>query len=754
MKRTRNTCIIQIDSLIRSLTLFFLSFLSFCSLSCHQEKTLAFSPPPPTPLPAVSPVSTPPVDPWADYRPVLVGDSPEKRREIFRLGYQFFQDKNTEGARLFFTRALEVYPLLADYSLYYLGTLARKAEQPAEAKTFFLRLLTAHPDSIWAAHAALELAALALDEKNWAEAVQYAEQARTSRMAPNATRHKAMLIVAQAREEQGDVPEAYRLYQQVRRTTPGSGTGNAAKTHIGRLRTLGPERFGLRTDREYLEEIRLLTKEADGSKVTELAQQFAAQFSDSPLRPEVQILLASMYKRQGRVEDAIAIWQEVVTRYPRSAVAPAALHSWASLLWNKDRDGEARAVFERLTQSYPHHSQAAEAWYAIGRIFQEKREDDRAAAAYQRLAALFPDSDLAREGRWRRGWMAYRRGNFRQAEELFASLARSAAGTPEGESALYWQARSAEHRGLSDKAIRGYRDVLRRYPDSYYTLWAERRLQETPPPLEPGTSGVVPPPPLPPALEKHYRRSQELAAMELLSLARRELDVVKAQGPQDAAFARFLLTEYNRLQGHATAMRLALNFSRTGKGNWRRYLFPHAYWETISAQAEKKKLDPYLVLALIRQESLFDPEAVSPARAYGLMQLLPNTAARVTQTPTVSPTTLTDPEFNIATGTKYLRQLLDLYNENLIMAVAAYNAGESAVEKWRLRYPEVEADEFVESISYRETRNYVKLVLRNYRTYRRLYDSNIETEDWTPRGLEVRLRPSPPEQVERAGAPF
>jgi soluble lytic murein transglycosylase len=663
-------------------------------------------------------------------RTLLIGDTVEKQREIFRQGYRFLQEKNHEGARVFLSRALEVYPPLADYSLYYLGTLNRDEGQTAEARTLFRRLLAEHPESIWAGPAALELAKLAVTENDWSEAVRQAEQARTSHEALAPVRQEAALVLAQAREGQGDAADAYSLYQELRRTAPRSTIGKTAKARVEQLRTSSPDRFALDNDRQYLDEIRLLTQEGDAAKAETLAQQFATKFPTSPLRPEVLSILAPLYKRQGRVEAAIAAWTEVTDRYPDSSVAPAALYEWATLLWNKDRDDEARAVFERLTQRYPHHDKAAEAWYAIGRIFQERREDQRAVTAYQRLAALFPDTQLAHEGRWRQGWMAYHRGDFREAEGLFAALAKSASGTPEGESALYWQARAAEQLVQADKAQQLYRDLLRRYPDSYYTLWAEKRLNLSSSALQPGTDGPVPPPSLPRSLASHYHRSQELSAIGLLPLARRELDVVKEGTPHEPGFTRFLLAEYSRLQGYAAALRFALNLAKEGNGNWLRYLYPHAYWETVSAQAQAKRLDPYLVLALIRQESAFDPEAVSSARAYGLMQLLPETAARLTRASSVSPASLVDPDFNVQAGTAYLRQLLDLYNGNLFMAVAAYNAGENAVEKWRARYANLEPDEFVESISFRETRNYVKLVLRNYRTYRRLYEKGLGVRDW------------------------
>lgn len=671
--------------------------------------------------PQPPPAEAPAADPWAGYRAILDGDTLEKQREIFRLGYQFLQDKNRDGARTFLARALEVYPLLADYSLYYLGTLHREEAQGADARTVFLRLLSDYPESLWVGRAALELAALALADNSWAEAARYAEQARTAHGALATVRHEAALVLAQAREGQEEVAEAYNLYQELRRTSPHSVASKTATAHVERLRELDPERFALRDDQAHLEEIRLLAQAGEGGKAADLAQQFGIQFSTSSLQPEVLTILAALHKRQGRTEEAIATWQEVVTRYPDSTVAPAALQEWGTLLWNKDRDDEARAVFERLTKRYPRHPQTAEAWYAIGRIFQERKADKRAAAAYQRLATLFPDSPLARDGRWRQGWMAYRRGDFRQAENKFAALTRAEPQTAEGESALYWHARAAERQAVGDKAAQGYRALLRRYPDGYYALWAEKRLNTPLPPLEPGTNGAVDSPALPPRLAGHYRRSQELRAIGLLGLARRELDLVKEGTPREAAFTRFLLVEYSRLEGYAAALRFAQSLVREGTGNWLRYLFPHAYWDTVNAQAREKHLDPYLVLALIRQESLFDPEAVSSAQAYGLMQLLPSTAARLIHAPSVAAVSLTDPGFNIEAGTAYLRQLLDLYDGNLTMAVAAYNAGENAVDKWRTRYPDMEPDEFVENISFRETRNYVKLVLRNYRTYRRLY---------------------------------
>lgn len=693
------------------------SVVLLLSYSCHTQRPQS-SQAPPVPI---TPAETPAEDLQATYRSVLQGDTVDKQRESFRLGYHFLQEKNRAAARLFFSRTVEKYPTLADYSLYFLGVLNREEGQNDEAQTFFTRLLVDHPQSIWASQAALELASLALSQKNWEEAIQYAQQAQTGYKVRASTRQNAVLVLAQAREGQGDEVAAYNQYQEVRRATPHSQAGKIAKEQVERLRAAAPDRFAFRTDEEYLSEIRLRSQEGDSTGVEELTTQLSSRFPTSALQPEALSLLAATYKKQGRVADAIRTLQEVADRYPNSSTASVALFRCATLLWNADRNDEALVIFERLTQQYPRHIQAAEAWYSIGRIYQERKDEAHATAAFERLATLFPDTQLAREGRWRQAWMAYRRQDFALAETRFSALARSAANTAEGESALYWHARTLEQQARLDQAAQQYRQILQRYPDSYYTFWAEKRLGVSPSPLLINSEEMsVSPPPMSPTVESHYLQSLELRAIGLPGFARHELDIVREQTPRESEFVLFFLTEYSQVEGHNAALRFAQSLTRGG-GNWSRYLFPQAYWETVSTQARGKRLDPYLVLAVMRQESVFDPDAVSPAQAYGLMQLLPTTAAKVTGVSPGASLPLTDPQFNIEAGTIYLRQLLDRYHDNFILAVAAYNGGENAVDRWLRRYPGLAPDEFVEYISYRETRNYVKQVLRNYRTYLRLY---------------------------------
>jgi soluble lytic murein transglycosylase len=150
-------------------------------------------------------------------------------------------------------------------------------------------------------------------------------------------------------------------------------------------------------------------------------------------------------------------------------------------------------------------------------------------------------------------------------------------------------------------------------------------------------------------------------------------------------------------------------------------LFPRRYWDTIAGVTEG--IDPVLVKSLIRQESAFNPSARSRARALGLMQLILPTARRYGVR---SPQELLKPERNIRAGALFLKDLIEQFG-SIELALAAYNAGPDAVKDWQKRYPTKDPDLFVELIPYKETREYVRLVLRNYRVYRALLSESHPT---------------------------
>jgi soluble lytic murein transglycosylase len=162
-----------------------------------------------------------------------------------------------------------------------------------------------------------------------------------------------------------------------------------------------------------------------------------------------------------------------------------------------------------------------------------------------------------------------------------------------------------------------------------------------------------------------------------------------------------------------------------------RALFPLPYWSTLKKEAERKGVDPYLVASLIRQESAFNVTARSRANALGLMQLLPRAArqyARKEKIPRWSSKKLFDPEINIRLGVAYLADTIRLHDGRLELALAAYNAGDERVESWVEEQMKMgigeDPMEFVESIPFTETREYVQILLRNLSYYKKIYGGN------------------------------
>ena len=154
--------------------------------------------------------------------------------------------------------------------------------------------------------------------------------------------------------------------------------------------------------------------------------------------------------------------------------------------------------------------------------------------------------------------------------------------------------------------------------------------------------------------------------------------------------------------------------------------FPMGY-QTVIQGAAPQHVDPYLVAGLIREESLYNPRAVSAVGAMGLMQLMPDTAKRVARKVGMpfwqsDPEGLFEPERNIRLGSWYLGELIRDFQGNLVYAVASYNAGPSAVKRWIARNGDRPLDEFIEQIGYKETRGYVKRVLGSYWIYKTVFD--------------------------------
>jgi len=176
-------------------------------------------------------------------------------------------------------------------------------------------------------------------------------------------------------------------------------------------------------------------------------------------------------------------------------------------------------------------------------------------------------------------------------------------------------------------------------------------------------------------------------------------------------------------------------------------LYPVPYRESIADAAEAFKLSPWLILSIMRAESLFQPRVVSNVGARGLMQIMPSTGERIAEFvgyPDFEPSHLDQPKVSIAFGAWYLARLMDYYSGQLPLAIAAYNAGPEAIDRWLRRNGSMTLDEFLEDIPFEQTRKYVATVLTNMEIYTRLHSKGMA-------GVQVNLLaklPTPRNEME------
>ncbi len=630
-------------------------------------------------------------------------------RERFAHAVALVQAGKEAQARPILASLRSTNPVLEDYYLHFLALVDQREGRASASATADDQLLEEYPESVWIPHALARQAVRALASGSPNVAV-LAERSLAHPDADAESRALALLVRGEHRAA-GRPRDAYVTFHRVRRL--GGWAAERARAETQALETSHPE---LLTDvKLQLAEASLRAAEGRRDLAAERLEQLA-RVTPEDERLRVQLDLARTLKLAERYDEAIAVLRQAITDDP-TQTNPARLQL-AYRLWSQDHDAEAQSMFETFLRETPRHPARFSMYYAIGRIAEERGDLTEALQRYHQVAAG-SDRRLAREARWRLGWAPYRTGDLAAAAESFRAVEQR--GASDRTAAIYWQARIRERRRDLAAATPLYETVLRHSPHGYYGGLTETRLGR--PQLHAAPAAAVPLPSDTHIDNGHWRRRTALLEAGLEPLAAREVAAWVRQLPAPAQREPSVLEAYASVGAHSRARKLAHRLASQGrisKDTRLRYDYPRAYWRHVTTVANELAVDPFLILSIMRQESLFDADALSPVGARGLMQLMPNTARRVAGRP-VDVRALADPATNIALGARYLRQLLDRYDGRVAWAVAAYNAGEHAVDKWVAREGDVASDEFVESISYRETRKYAKAVLANLRRYRQLY---------------------------------
>jgi len=649
--------------------------------------------------------------------------------EVFRKAHALYSNGSRGEAKALFQKALQAKFALADYSLYYLADIALAEGDCEQARRWGARLKRDYPRSLWVAPATLLRAKCELADKNYTAALETLRRLRAEPAAKSFVTEEALYLQARALEERGEPGPAYDAYNRLRDSYPHSRWTAAARKAQRSLRENFPDVFPFHTLESLAREADRLARERQSGEAATLYKKLINNASEPDLQLRYLTKLAALYLGIRSRDEALPVLEQIARDFPETSEAPKALYHIGQILWNRHDNARALEYFKRVMETYPTNGYADHARYAAADIHEFFGRKEEAIQHYGALQKQSSNAQIRADAGWRLAWLYYRNGDLEAASEAFRGLAAGNKDGRFGTPALYWQARIAERLEDFDRAKELHRQIINSVEESYYQTLSLRALDRLGSPViddkRPRQNGPADiDPPADPEITFHLTRARELTGLSLPRLAVSELDEINRRAKPNGRLRSLLMREYfnSRAYGRSLALANQLPASHTERDLYR---YPLAFWDLIRQKAQERGLDPYMVLALIRQESLFDAQARSPASALGLMQLIPPTAARVARElglPPPSPDMLFEPELNIALGTQYLSSLLQRYSNNWFKALAAYNAGEAAVDRWEKEIVTDDIEEFVERIPYIETRGYVKLVLRNHRMYRRLYE--------------------------------
>ncbi len=485
------------------------------------------------------------------------------------------------------------------------------------------------------------------------------------------------------------------------------------------------------------------------AELSKLVPNLPSAGPGQPLACRALFALGKAYRRERQHAKAIEVLRPVVERCEDPHLRVRALYvlaSAASIVAPED----GVAWYRALARDYPAHPFADDALFYAADLLSRSGHSEEALAALADLSEKYPRGDFRAEALFRIAWIERQAGHMAGA---LASLSRverdyEASDPYEHARAVYWRARLLAERsgdGELDRAREAWRVLAERYPADYYGILSRARLEES----KPGSSPPWPqaqavagqeafryqPGPL--LQDRHFRAGVLLLRMGLDRAAAEELGAIDRKALAGGDPLLLVAELLDRAGDHKTAHNLIRSLGRSALRQrpegpalrvWR-VAYPAAFRSEVERWAAPAGVPPYLLLALMREESGLDPGVVSPAGAVGLTQLMLPTAqgvAKKLRMGRIRQADLMKPSISIRIGASYFGGLLRKYDGSEALALAAYNVGDGPVKRWLHARGSLPLDAFVEEIPVEETRGYVKRVLRSYAAYRFLYGAGAD----------------------------
>jgi soluble lytic murein transglycosylase len=646
------------------------------------------------------------------------------------VGYAYFLDHQYPKSIDALSRAKPHAGETGDYVAYYLAAAYQQSGRIPEAVASLSAFDQNFPQSLLVRDAHVLDANTLLADNRAKDAVALLEKDREP------IRADLELALGRAYAASGEPAKAVEVLRHLYFSLPLSFEATAAQSELQKLALtpgISPPSFADRKMRADL-----LARAKRFPEAVDAYRDLLREATPTD-KPSIQLALAEALQHSSQNREAKQMLDSVQITSPE--IAAQRLYDIGEMQRAANDDDGFLKTVNQIRQAASTSPWLQQALLYVGNIYLLRRDYDKAIDAYRELEQRFPGGPRSPYAHWKAAWLSLRQGRNAEAKNAFEQQIALYPDSNEVPAALYWRGRLAEEDGDLVMANAYYQKISERFRNYYYGPLARERASKFNVGDDPPHYAILDHvPPLngvpnvtndtPPEDSLRVEKARLLENGGLLDLAVRELKAAaeEEKGSWLPAETARMYQDVGRYDIAVETLKraipnyFAIDLSALPRPYWEA-LFPKPYWTDLKRFSSANGLDPYLVASLIRQESEFNPNAVSTKNALGLMQLLPRVGKGVAKQEKLkhfSPPQLFNPPINLQLGTRYFRSMVDQFG-GFEYALAAYNAGDYRVRDWQAGTKYRDVQEFVESIPFTETREYVQAIMRNANVYRQLY---------------------------------
>ena len=647
-------------------------------------------------------------------------------------------------------RAIEIYknlvvddPILTDYSLFHLAETYRLKGENRESTTTYKQITENFPQSLIISETNYQIAQNYRELNNIASAVIYYENILEDSK-DNQLKAKVLLelseIYWQEKKYIDSLNSLYEILDEGYRLKRNSEPEELLIRYLYRIQ-------------EDLEDIKVpyhvMVKCADiffkyrqYNLAEDLYKEVIETFPEALNIAEVYYKRARSLYYKKEYKEAVNQCEEIIVKFPPSEITIKANYLGGNSLRALGERHLAIDKYEKIIGQYPESYYARLSYLRLAESYFQLKETEKGISLWRELISKYPNSYESMTSLWNLARHYSNNNSYSEALDYYRELSERFSQSRLGDDALYWKGKILENIGSEEEAKIAYEKLIREYPLSYYT---ERIIEQRsdisfvwPVSVSKKEDFIN--------LEEFLKKYDKIEGKGQLSLLKAELfeeinfyqeSIVELRETLNHNSGNiFLLFRLSNLYKKNRDYNISLNYSEIIfnylEDNhqledlplelWES-LYPLYYEDVIRERALEYQIDPLLVLAMIREESRFNPWNESVAGARGLMQIIFSTGEWIAQKLNVedfNDEMLFDPEVNIDLGCWYIDYLKERFSNDSVLVISGYNAGPGTTSKWLKQYDRSDLDNFVENVPYSETREHIKKVIKSYQMYQRL----------------------------------